>query len=135
MRQFGGRVAYFIDYAFAVFALCSIDFKDVYFFWIFAFKLSYFVPGLIYRCISVEKTGKFFPVFLLVLFDFTLEFCSGFFLLDEVLLAIGFPEYFIDSFSFASQCLQFTAPPGLGEVFFYFYHWLSIFCGNLNFFL
>ena len=63
---------YFISYAFTVFLLYTIDFKVVYFFCIFSSQLSYCVPGLIYRFIPVERAGKLFPVFLLVIFS--LEF-------------------------------------------------------------
>ena len=92
--QFVERVAYFIGYAFAVFLLCSNSFKAVCFIFIFAFQLSYSVPGLIYRCIAVERTGKIFTVFLLGLFGQILELCTGFFPLEEVFLRISFPEYF-----------------------------------------
>ena len=94
---FGESVAYFTGYAFAVSVLRSIDFKDLYFFWIFAFKLSYSVLGLISRCVAVGRVSNFFPVFLLVPFGSTFEFCSGFFPLDEVLLAFGFAEHFVES--------------------------------------
>ena len=51
-------------------------------------------------------------------FGYNFELGSGFFPLDEVLLAIGFPEYFVKSFSSVSQFLYFTSPLRLGEAFF-----------------
>ena len=73
-------------------------------FWIVAFQLSYSFPGLIYRCIAVERAGNIFPVFFLVLSGQIFEFCS-FFSLGEVLLAISFPEFVLESFSFVSYIL------------------------------
>ena len=86
----GERFAYFIGYIFAVFVQCSIHFKDVYFFWIFPSQMPYSVPGLIYKCIAVERACEFFPIFLLVDFGSTFEFYSYVFPLGEVALAVFF---------------------------------------------
>ena len=55
---------------------------------------------MIHWCIAVEKGCEFFSIFLLVHFGSTFEFYSGFFQLGEVVLAVDFPEYFVESFSF-----------------------------------
>ena len=52
----------------------------------FAFQLSFSVRGLIYRCITVERAGKFALVFLLVLFARLLNSAIALFPLDEVFL-------------------------------------------------
>ena len=61
------------------------------------FQLSYSVPGLICRGIAVERAGKFSQSFFFIFLAKLLNSS-----LDEVLLAIGVAELFVESFFFVS---------------------------------
>ena len=84
------------------------------------FKDSSASVSLISMVIVDDRACKFFPVFLLFLFGLTFEFSCGVFPLYEDLLAIGFPECFVESLFFVSFFLLLTASPKFREVFFYF---------------
>ena len=115
----------FIDYTFAVFVVCTIDFKNV--------QLSYSVPGLIYRCNSVERGGKIFPVSFLFCLARLLNSALPF-SLNEALLVIGFPDYFFRIFLFYLLVFVIDCSTRAWRSVF-FYLWYRRFLRKMNFFI
>ena len=113
-----GTCRVFYGLCFWCLVLCSINFQDISFFLSLPFNFYTIFQAWFLVVMPLRELANFSQSSFLFFLVKLLNSAPAFFQLNEVLLALGFPDYFVELFSFVFFC-NWLLHQGLRECFFF----------------